>query len=138
LEAGVGDSKFNGLAGIFQRRSKDIPGLRPVPQGYLWDYERDPFASLRHMAGTFIQVTHMLNEQLDALKIPKNLRTPIERLLRSLEEANTPEEVAAEAEIQLEFVRGLESDRRIRKPDIEALYIFFDDAVQARLEGLQG
>jgi hypothetical protein len=76
----------------------------------------------------------MLNEELDALKIPKNLRTPIERLLRSLEEANTQEEVAKEAEIEIEFVRGLESDRRIRPADIEALYIFFDDAVQARLQ----
>lgn len=78
----------------------------------------------------------MLSEQLDALKIPKNLRTPIERLFRSLEEANTEEEVKNEADIQIDFVKGLESDRRIRKPDIEALYILFDDAVQARLQSL--
>jgi hypothetical protein len=73
-------------------------------------------------------------EKLDQIKLHKNIRTPIDRLLRSLEAANTREEVESEGEMQISFIHDLESDKRVRKGDIETLYIIFDDAVQARLE----
>lgn len=72
--------------------------------------------------------------RLDQIKLHKNIRTPIDRLLRSLEAANTREEVESEGEMQINFIHDLESDKRVRKGDIETLYIIFDDAVQARLE----
>jgi hypothetical protein len=78
----------------------------------------------------------MIDEQLDALKIAKDLRTPIKRLLRSLEDATSKEEVAQEAQIQIDFVHSLQASKRLRGPDVEALYILFDDAVQARLQTL--
>jgi hypothetical protein len=74
--------------------------------------------------------------KLDQIKLHKQIRTPIDRLLRSLEGANTREEVESEAEVQISFIHDLESDKRVRKGDIETLYIIFDDAVQARLESL--
>lgn len=73
-------------------------------------------------------------DKLDQIKLHKNIRTPIDRLLRSLEAANTREEVESEGELQISFIHDLESDKRVRKGDIETLYIIFDDAVQARLE----
>lgn len=75
-----------------------------------------------------------LNEQLDTLRIAKDLRTPIERLMRALDDANDAEEIAQEAQIQIEFVQAMEAAKKIRGPQVEALYILFDDAVQARLE----
>ncbi|MFR0675704.1 hypothetical protein ACLUUI_18165 [Enterobacterales bacterium AW_CKDN230030176-1A_HGKHYDSX7] len=74
-----------------------------------------------------------LIEQLDALRIAKDLRTPIERLMRALDEAVNEEEVAREAQMQIEFVQAMEAARKLRGPQVEALYILFDDAVQARL-----
>lgn len=75
-----------------------------------------------------------LNEQLDTLRIAKDLRTPIERLMRALDDANDADEIAQEAQIQIEFVQAMEATKKIRGPQVEALYILFDDAVQARLE----
>lgn len=75
-----------------------------------------------------------LNEQLDTLRIAKDLRTPIERLMRALDDANDADEIAQEAQIQIEFVQAMEAAKKIRGPQVEALYILFDDAVQARLE----
>ncbi|MFS0827773.1 hypothetical protein [Pseudomonas phoenicis] len=75
-----------------------------------------------------------LNEQLDTLRIAKDLRTPIERLMRALDDANDADEIAQEAQIQIEFVHAMEVAKKIREPQVEALYILFDDAVQARLE----
>lgn len=75
-----------------------------------------------------------LTEQLDAIRIPKDLRTPIERLMRALDEAADKEEVAKEAQIQIDFVRAMEASKKLRGPQVEALYILFDDAMQARLE----
>jgi hypothetical protein len=72
--------------------------------------------------------------KLDQIKLHKQIRTPLDRLLRSLEAANTREEVESEGEVQISFIHDLESDKRVRKGDIETLYIIFDDAVQARLE----
>lgn len=77
-----------------------------------------------------------LIEQLDALRITKDLRTPIERLMRALDEAVDEEEVAREAQMQIEFVKAMEVARKLRGPQVEALYILFDDAVQARLGAL--
>ncbi|WP_438280935.1 hypothetical protein [Pseudomonas alabamensis] len=77
-----------------------------------------------------------LIEQLDALRIAKDLRTPIERLMRALDEAVDEEEVAREAQMQIEFVQAMEAARKLRGPQVEALYILFDDAVQTRLEAL--
>lgn len=77
-----------------------------------------------------------LIEQLDALRIAKDLRTPIERLMRALDEAVDEEEVAREAQMQIEFVQAMEAARKLRGPQVEALYILFDDAVQARLVAL--
>lgn len=75
-----------------------------------------------------------LNEQLDTLRIAKDLRTPIERLMRALDDANDADEIAQEAQIQIEFVQAMEAAKKIRGPQVEALYILFDDAVRARLE----
>jgi len=77
-----------------------------------------------------------LIEQLDALRIAKDLRTPIERLMRALDEAVDEEEVAREAQMQIEFVQAMEAARKLRGPQVEALYILFDNAVQARLGAL--
>ncbi|WP_434773277.1 hypothetical protein [Pseudomonas entomophila] len=77
-----------------------------------------------------------LIEQLDALRISKDLRTPIERLMRALDEAVDEEEVVREAQMQIEFVQAMEVARKLRGAQVEALYILFDDAVQARLEAL--
>ncbi|MFK3725737.1 hypothetical protein ACI2KE_18120 [Pseudomonas monteilii] len=77
-----------------------------------------------------------LIEQLDALRIAKDLRTPIDRLMRALDEAVDEEEVAREAQMQIEFVQAMEAARKLRGPQVEALYILFDDAVQARLGAL--
>jgi hypothetical protein len=55
-------------------------------------------------------------------------------LLRSLDAASTREDVVAEGELQIAFILGLETAKRLRPADVEALYMIFDDAVQARLE----
>ena len=77
-----------------------------------------------------------LTDQLDTLRIPKDLRTPIERLMRALDEATDKAEVNREAEIQIEFVQAQVAAKKLRGPQVEAMYILFDDAVQARLEAL--
>ncbi|WP_426153680.1 hypothetical protein [Pseudomonas sp. DC3000-4b1] len=53
--------------------------------------------------------------------------------MRALEEAADEAEVAKEAQIQIEFVQAMEASKKVRGPQVEALYILFDDAVQARL-----
>ncbi|WP_268799027.1 hypothetical protein [Pseudomonas huanghezhanensis] len=73
--------------------------------------------------------------RLDQIKLHKSIRAILDRLLRSLEGASTREEVESEGEMQISYIHELESDKRVRKGDIETLYIIFDDAVQARLEG---
>jgi len=45
--------------------------------------------------------------------------------------------VEAERVIQIELIGGLESAKRLRASDIEALYIIFDDAVEAKLKQLR-
>jgi hypothetical protein len=92
--------------------------------------------NLEHRQRLTIGMTMSLIEQLDALRIAKDLRTPIERLMRALDEAVDEEEVAREAQMQIEFVQAMEVARKLRGPQVEALYILFDDAVQARLRAL--
>ncbi|HEY0288651.1 MAG TPA: hypothetical protein VGC62_16840 [Pseudomonas sp.] len=74
-------------------------------------------------------------QKLDQVKLQKNIRGPIDKLLRSLDAANTRADIEREGEMQISFIHELESGKRVRPGDIEALYIIFDDAVQARLEG---
>ena len=56
--------------------------------------------------------------------------------MRALDEAVDEKEVAREAQIQIEFVQAMEVARKLRGPQVEALYILFDDAVQARRRAL--
>ncbi|EGH34221.1 hypothetical protein PSYJA_36939, partial [Pseudomonas syringae pv. japonica str. M301072] len=49
---------------------------------------------------------------------------------------STGADVEAEAALQIEYIHGLETSRKLRPADAEALYIIFDDAVQARLQAL--
>lgn len=76
----------------------------------------------------------MPQERLDLLRLPKPIRGPIDKLLRSLDAASTREDVESEGELQIAFILGLETAKRLRPSDVEALYMIFDDAVQARLE----
>lgn len=78
----------------------------------------------------------MPQERLDLLKLPKAIRGPIDKLVRSLDAASTREDLESEAALQISFIHELEKTRRLRAADAEALYIIFDDAVQARLQAL--
>jgi len=57
--------------------------------------------------------------------------------VRALNAASTVADVEAERVIQIELIGGLESAKRLRASDIEALYIIFDDAVEAKLKQLR-
>lgn len=78
----------------------------------------------------------MPQERLDLLRLPKAIRDPVDKLVRSLDAASTREDIEREGAMQISFILGLETARRLRPSDIEALYMIFDDAVQARLEQL--
>jgi hypothetical protein len=78
----------------------------------------------------------MPQEKIDLLNIPKAFRDPLQKLVRSLRAASTREEIEREGAMELSFILGLESTKRLRPADIEALYIIFDDAVQERLAAL--
>jgi hypothetical protein len=78
----------------------------------------------------------MPQERLDLLKLPKPIRGPIDKLVRSLDAASTREDLESEAASQISFILELEKTRRLKAADIETLYIIFDDAVQSRLENL--
>ncbi len=80
----------------------------------------------------------MPQQRLDLLKLPKPVRDPIQKLVRSLEAASTREAIESEGAMALSFIGELEAARKLRPADIEALYMIFDDAVQARLQGLPG
>ncbi|WP_407314957.1 hypothetical protein [Pseudomonas sp. nanlin1] len=75
----------------------------------------------------------MPQQRLDLLKLAKPVRDPIQKLVRSLEAASTREAIESEGAIALSFIGELEAGRKLRPADIEALYIIFDDAVQARM-----
>lgn len=77
----------------------------------------------------------MPQERLDLLRLPKPIRGPINDLVRSLNAASTRADIEAEGALQIAFILGLETAKRLRPSDIEALYMIFDDAVKKRLEG---
>ncbi|MBV6753298.1 MULTISPECIES: hypothetical protein [Pseudomonas] len=79
----------------------------------------------------------MPQERLDLLRLPKPIRDPVSDLVRALNAASTVADVEAERVIQIELIGGLESAKRLRASDIEALYIIFDDAVEAKLKQLR-
>ncbi|WP_191489733.1 hypothetical protein [Pseudomonas sp. FEN] len=79
----------------------------------------------------------MPQERLDLLRLPKPIRDPISDLVRAFNAASTIADVEAERAMQIEWIGGLESAKRLRPADIEALYIIFDDAVEAKLAQLR-
>jgi hypothetical protein len=79
----------------------------------------------------------MPQERIAALKLPKPIQGLVNDLVRALNAASTKEDIEREGEMEIAFITGLETARRLRASDIEALYIIFDDAVQERLGQLQ-
>ncbi|MQQ35322.1 hypothetical protein GE543_13510 [Pseudomonas sp. SZ57] len=77
-----------------------------------------------------------MQERLDQLRLPKPVQGEISDLVRALDATSTRTDVEAEAALQIEYIHGLETSRKLRPADAEALYIIFDDAVQARLQAL--
>ncbi|RMS83753.1 hypothetical protein ALP60_100542 [Pseudomonas savastanoi] len=77
-----------------------------------------------------------MQEQLDQLRLPKAVQGAISDLVRALEATSTRADVEAEGALQIEYIHSLETSRKLRPADAEALYIIFDDAVQARLQAL--
>lgn len=78
----------------------------------------------------------MPQERIDALRLPKSLKGDIDDLVRALNAASDRQAIEREGEMQIAFILGLETAKRLRPADIEALYMIFDDAVQARLSQL--
>lgn len=79
----------------------------------------------------------MPQERLDLLRLPKPVRGPIDDLVRALNAASTREDIEREGTLQIALIMGLETTKKLRPADIEALYMIFDDAVQARLDRIQ-
>jgi hypothetical protein len=78
----------------------------------------------------------MLRQKIAALRLPNPVQEQIDDLVRALDTANTVEDVERESALQLSFIFGLETAKRLRSADIEYLYISFDEAVQERLQTL--
>lgn len=78
----------------------------------------------------------MPQEKLDLLRLQKPIRDEMNDLLRALNAASTRADVEAERDIQIESIQNLQNTKRIRAADAEALFIIFDDAVEAKLEHL--
>ncbi|MBI6557422.1 hypothetical protein YA0850_34410 [Pseudomonas veronii] len=78
-----------------------------------------------------------MQEQLDLLKLPKDVRGPVSDLVRALEATSTRADIESEGAMQLAFILSLEKAKRLKPANIEALYIIFDDAVQARLRDIE-
>lgn len=78
----------------------------------------------------------MPQERLDLLKLPKPIRGPIDDLVRALNAASTREDIEREGALEIALILGLETAKRLKPADIEALYMIFDDAVQERLQNL--
>ena len=78
----------------------------------------------------------MLQERIDALRLPKSTRGDIDDLVRALNAASEKKAIEREAQMQIAFIVSQEKAKKLRSADIEALYIIFDDAVQAKLEEL--
>jgi len=79
----------------------------------------------------------MPQERIEALRLLKPIQGPVNDLVRALNAASTKEDIEREGEMQIAFIMELETARRLRASDIEALYIIFDDVVQERLGQLQ-
>jgi hypothetical protein len=69
-------------------------------------------------------------------ELPTSIRLAVNKLMGTLANAQTREQIEREGAIQLGFVFGLETAQYLRASDIEALYLTFEDAVQARLQAL--
>lgn len=80
----------------------------------------------------------MLQEQTAALRLPKAVQESIDDLVRALAAATTREDLERERAMQLGFILGLETAKRLRPADIETLYMIFDDALQERLCEIAG
>jgi hypothetical protein len=78
----------------------------------------------------------MLQDRLDALRLPKYLQGDVDDFVRALNAADGEEAIRREGEMQIAFILGVEKAKQLRPADIEALYIIFDDEVQARLRDL--
>ena len=78
----------------------------------------------------------MPQERIEALRLHKSIQGPINDLVRALNASTTREDIEREGAMEIAFILGLETTRRLRAADIEALYIIFDDAVQQRLKQL--
>jgi hypothetical protein len=78
----------------------------------------------------------MPQERIEALRLHKSIQGPVNDLVRALNAASTREDVEREGAMEIAFILGLETAKRLRSADIEALYIIFDDAVQERLKQL--
>ncbi|WP_296254895.1 MULTISPECIES: hypothetical protein [unclassified Pseudomonas] len=79
----------------------------------------------------------MPQERIESLRLPKAVQGPINDLVRALSAATTREDIEREGEMEIAFILGLETSKRLRASDIETLYMIFDDAVQARLKHLE-
>lgn len=69
-------------------------------------------------------------------ELPTSIRLAVNKLMGTLASAQTREQIEREGAIQLGFVFGLETAQHLRASDIEALYLTFEEAVQARLQAL--
>jgi hypothetical protein len=78
----------------------------------------------------------MPQERIAALRLPKPIQGSIDDLVRALTAATTKEELEREAAMEISFILGLETSKRLRPADVETLYMIFDDAVQERLSQL--
>ncbi|AIS18148.1 hypothetical protein [Pseudomonas rhizosphaerae] len=79
----------------------------------------------------------MPQERLDLLKLPKDVRNSVNGLVRALNAASTKADVEREGALEIALILGLEQSRKLKPADIEALYMIFDDAKEARLQALQ-
>lgn len=78
----------------------------------------------------------MLQERIDALRLPKSLQGELDDLVRALNAADEAGTIKRECDLQIAFILGLEKAKQLKPADIEALYIMFDDEVQTRLQDL--
>ncbi|MDE1167730.1 MAG: hypothetical protein PW845_20740 [Pseudomonas sp.] len=78
----------------------------------------------------------MPQQRIEALRLPKPLQGQIDDLVRALNAASTKEDLEREGAMEIAFILGLETAKRLRPADIEALYMIFDDAVQERISQL--
>lgn len=78
----------------------------------------------------------MSQDPMDLSRLPKPIRGEINDLMRALNAASTREDIEREGALEIDLIRGLETTKRLKPADIEALYMMFDVAVQERLQAL--